>query len=96
MDYDEPFGASKVSRNAAAVSMSCWVFGATFTMLWELGVRGGRVAAGGCHQEHDGARADPARPPTPDSKTQRLREKNKLAAAKCRSRQRSQVQTRPL
>jgi len=41
MDDDETFGASKASRNVAAVSISRWVFGATFTVLEELGVRGG-------------------------------------------------------
>jgi hypothetical protein len=47
MEVDEPFGASKVVRSAAAVSISCWMFGAMFTVFWELGVHGGRVAAGG-------------------------------------------------
>jgi hypothetical protein len=47
MEDDEAFGASKAVRSAAAVSISCWMFGAMFTLLWELGVHGGRVAAGG-------------------------------------------------
>jgi hypothetical protein len=47
MEDDEPFGASKAVRSAVAVLISCWIFGAMFTMLWELGVHGGRVAAGG-------------------------------------------------
>jgi hypothetical protein len=32
MDDDEPFGASKAVRSAAAVSISCWMFGAMFTV----------------------------------------------------------------
>lgn len=44
------------------------------------------------HQDHDGAKAGSASPPTPESKMQRLRERNKVAAANCRSRQRKQVQ----
>jgi hypothetical protein len=47
IEDDEEFGASKAMRSAAAVSISCWMFGAIFTMLWELGVHSGRVAAGG-------------------------------------------------
>jgi hypothetical protein len=48
MEDDEPFGASKAVRSAAAVLISCWMmFGAVFTRLWELGVHGGRVAARG-------------------------------------------------
>lgn len=45
------------------------------------------------HDEEDAAEARSASPPVTDSKVQRLREKNKLAAANCRSRQRKQVQT---
>ncbi|KAL1581882.1 hypothetical protein WHR41_09440 [Cladosporium halotolerans] len=45
------------------------------------------------HDEEDAAEAGSASPPATDRKMQRLREKNKLAAAKCRSRQRKQVQT---
>jgi hypothetical protein len=33
MEDDEPFGASKAVRSAAAMSISCCMFGATFTML---------------------------------------------------------------
>jgi hypothetical protein len=47
IEDDKPFGASKAVRSAAAVLISCWMFRAMFTMLWELGVHGGRVAAGG-------------------------------------------------
>jgi hypothetical protein len=47
MEDDELFGASKAVRSATAVLISCWMFRAMFTMLWELGVHGGRVAAGG-------------------------------------------------
>ena len=47
MEDDEAFGASKAVRNAAAVSINCWMFRAMFTVFWELGVHGGRVAAGG-------------------------------------------------
>lgn len=44
------------------------------------------------HDDEDSAKAGSVSPAATDSKTQRLREKNKLAAAKCRSRQRKQVQ----
>jgi hypothetical protein len=33
MEVDEPFGASKAVRNAAAVSINCWMFGAMFTVF---------------------------------------------------------------
>lgn len=45
------------------------------------------------HHDDEAAEAGSASPPAPDSKTQRLREKNMLAAAEFRSRQRKQVQT---
>lgn len=45
------------------------------------------------HDDEDAAEAGSASPPAAESKTQRLRKKNKLAAAKCRSRQRKHVQT---
>lgn len=46
MNEDEPFGALKVSRNASAVSMSCWMLGATFTVLFESAADGSRREAG--------------------------------------------------
>lgn len=53
-----------------------------------------KVARKDSHHDDEGsAEAGSASPSAIDSKTQRLREKNKLAAAKCRSRQRKQVQT---
>jgi hypothetical protein len=33
LEDDELFGAYKAVRSAAAVSISCWMFGAMFTML---------------------------------------------------------------
>lgn len=33
MEDDEPLGASKAAKSAAAVSISCWIFGAIFQML---------------------------------------------------------------
>jgi hypothetical protein len=47
MEDDEAFGASKAVRSAAAVSISCWMFGAAFNVLLELEVGGGRVASEG-------------------------------------------------